>query len=264
MNKVAKQYLASDIVEMENLSEVPPVGGELERPKEEGDGDEEEIKRDRDEDELLRRRMPILPLSASATENSDACKFLAKLELQVPAFLEAVEAKLPFVKSYYADHVCWRTVTMDDYQDLVAKLSGTSGSTLLIESVIGGRPVATFRLEQGIPCGGRLVTVLEIPAPKEGSPYKEGLEHVEFAIGQNSTSSTGQQSPINDARHQLALQEMMDDHPELDWSEKAMKKNVNPDISVKLDLPGIGICSVKFHLLPLAKVIEYELAHGKT
>eukprot|EP00980_Cylindrotheca_fusiformis_P006370 scaffold1356_cov123-Cylindrotheca_fusiformis.AAC.51 len=169
--------------------------------------------------------------------NASQSPFVAKLEEQVPSFLEAVEAKLPFVKTYYADHVCWRTETMEDYQELVAHLR--ENAELLIESEIGGRPIATFQLNRGIPCrGGRQhVNVVEIPAPKVGSPYREGLEHVEFVIGQTQVpneTTRGTASPVNDATHQSMLQKMMEDHPQLNWNEKAKKKHVNPDVSVKV------------------------------
>lgn len=207
-------------------------------------------------------KMALQDRCTSETTEGIASEFISKLEAQVPVFLKAVEAKLPFVKTYYADHVCWRTETMEDYQNLVTKLNDFPGSTLLIESFIGGRPIATFQLKQGIPCKGRQVTVLEIPAPKEGSPYVEGLEHVEFVICLDSNES--QQSPTNNVTHQSMLQKIMEDHPELKWNEKAKSKDVNPDVSLKLDLPDFGKCSVKFHLMPLAKVIEYEIARGMT
>jgi predicted metalloenzyme YecM len=107
----------------------------------------------------------------------------------------------------------------------------------------------------------RSISVLEIPSPKEGSPYPRGLEHVEFAIGlENSDASPI--TPINDATHQYRLQTLMEEHPEIkSWNVKAKRKKINPDVSLKIELPTFGNCSVKFHLLPLESVIEYESAH---
>ena len=192
-----------------------------------------------------------------------ASEFIQKIKLETAQFLEAVEAELPFVEQYYADHVCWRTETVEEYVDLISTLKSCSMATLLIESNIGGRPIATFKLHDGILCcsGRRNVNVIEIPSPKEGSPYARGLEHVEYVIGKEGDII----SPINDANHQVKLQKFMEEHPEItSWNKKAMMKDINPDVSMALNLPHFGKCSVKFHLVPLEKVIEYEVSHGMT
>ncbi|KAL3938713.1 MAG: hypothetical protein SGBAC_006426 [Bacillariaceae sp.] len=194
--------------------------------------------------------------------HADAKVFVAKLNILIPQFVQAIEEKLPFVTNLEADHVCWRTETAESYEGLVSALKEYPGSDLLIESLIGGRPIATFELKEGIPCKGRRLNVLEIPSPKMGSPYSEGLEHVEFVIGPSSDHSA--YSPINDETHEIALKKVMSDHPDINWNTKASSKEVNPDVSLKVELSSFGTCSVKFHLLPLAKVIEYELAHGVT
>jgi predicted metalloenzyme YecM len=61
------------------------------------------------------------------------------------------------------------------------------------------------------------------------------LEHVEFVIDQDFES-------------------FMRRYPDLQFDLKAITKESNPDISLKL-----GEYSVKFHNLPLDKVIEEEL-----
>lgn len=183
-------------------------------------------------------------------------EFIKQLQHEIPVFLEAVETELPFVKEYCADHVCWRTESKQEYDDLVSSLKNYSGATLLIESIIGGRPIATFKLNDGIRCCSdrRSVAVLEIPSPKVGSPYTRGLEHVEFVIGDKDTTT-----PINDTMHQSKLEIFMGKHSEIKWNVKAKDKTINPDVSMKLDLPMFGRCSVKFHLMPLEKVVEYEI-----
>lgn len=186
-----------------------------------------------------------------------ATEFIVQLNNSVPAILEAIEANLPFVEKYQADHICWRTETRQEYDELISSLKDYAGATLLIESIIGGRLIATFELHNGIICCSdrRNVTVLEIPSPKEGSPYKRGLEHVEFVIGDSNDTS-----PMNSTIHQTKLQTFMEEHPEIKWNTKAMNKEVNPDVSCKVKLEEFGMCSVKFHLMPLSKVIEYEIA----
>ena len=188
-----------------------------------------------------------------------------RLREQVPTFLDQVETKLPFVKDMCADHVCYRIETQESYDELVKSLrADTKSWKLLIESMVGGRPIATFELSTPIRGGhGRKISVIEIPSPKAGSPYNEGLEHVEFVL----TKASGEpyaRSPANDNLHQSAFENFMTSHDNLNWSSKAKSKDINPDISVKVELESFGLCSVKFHLMPLAEVIEYEKACGLT
>ena len=187
-------------------------------------------------------------------------KFLTTLSEQVPTFLDCIQSRLfqddMDVSSYEADHVCWRTETVEEYTELVLALkSATDDCTLLIESEIGGRMIATFMLKNGIQAGDRTIDVVEIPAPKDGSPYSVGLEHVEFVISSKDNQPT---SPMNDAVHQSTLDAFMNQHPSFQWNTKAMDKDVNPDVSLKVELDEFGVCGVKFHLMPLAKVIQYE------
>jgi predicted metalloenzyme YecM len=211
------------------------------------------------------------------TDEVAISEFLATLQQQVPPFVKAIETYLANtynmdVSCYMADHVCWRTETLEEYSALVEGLKRNADSiTLLVESEIGGRPIATFWLKQGIQVfattnGGtdhhRVIHILEIPAPKFGSVYKRGLEHVEFVIGTDPSQPFTYPSPYNNDDHQAAFQAFMKQYPMVPWDTKAKTKIINPDISMKmmLHLPEQGgqYCSVKFHLVPLDKVIEFE------
>ena len=205
-----------------------------------------------------RQTLLAMPQQQASSLQKVAIDFIARLEERVPPFLEAVENKLPIVQQYHADHVCWRTETMPEYEELVQALQAFSGARLLIESIVGGHLIATFKLQRGIPCQRRNITILEIPSPKEGSPYATGLEHVEFVIGMEDEKIT---TPINNDTHQSTLDAFMESHKDLPWNTKAKQKRINPDVSFKLEVEDFGICLVKFHLLALEKVIEYEIAH---
>jgi predicted metalloenzyme YecM len=212
-------------------------------------------------------------------------EFLATLQRQVPPFVQAIETALVNtynldVSAYVADHICWRTETEQEYSTLVEALKRSLDSTrLLVESEIGGRPIATFWLTQGIPVPTttsitgtctehRVIQVLEIPAPKLGSAYKKGLEHVEFVIGTKPSQPLLYPSPHNNGDHQSAFEAFMNQYPMIPWDTKAKTKNINPDISLKLIIylpeQGEQHCSVKFHLVPLDKVIEFEQKSAKT
>ena len=186
-------------------------------------------------------------------------KFTSNLLEQTPNFLRAIEAWLLEkdldVSQYQADHICWRTETMEEYSNLVSALRSTEDYTLLIESEIGGRSIATFQMKDGISFENRTVDVVEIPAPKNKSPYKNGLEHVEYVV-----ASGKEYSPKNDDTHQSTLQALMRKHPDIEWITKAQDKDINPDVSTKIELPDFGSCGVKFHLNSLADVIKYEIS----
>ena len=189
-----------------------------------------------------------------------ALSFLDGLRAQVPAFVSAVTESLCAqgidVSDCTPDHVCWRTETLDEYTTLVEALRASETKcTMLIESEIGGRLISTFRLTEGISVlnGKHSITVVEIPAPKEERPYSTGLDHVEFVI-----PSTANISPMNDTTHKQHLQHWMDQYSaSLNWNTKAISKLINPDISLLIDSVGC----VKFHLVSLDSVIEFEKRH---
>lgn len=134
-----------------------------------------------------------------------------------------------------ADHICYRVQTDERYRELREELRRQY--TLLGETDVNGRPIATFQLDTPISTGGWRISYLELPAPKPGSEYTEGLEHVEFVVLGGDL-----------ARFETA-------HPHLadSFSRKGMDKPINPELGLK----GAGI-SVKFHKLPLGEVVRLE------
>lgn len=130
------------------------------------------------------------------------------------------------------DHICYRVATPDRYivwKDLLSK-----NGELLGEHVIGGRPIATFKLHAPIDHQDRRIAVVELPAPKGGSPYPEGWEHVEFVVDEGPR--------VFAARH-----------PSLHWDLSSADKTINPDARLSYD----GF-SVKFHERSLEEVIAQE------
>jgi hypothetical protein len=113
-----------------------------------------------------------------------AQQFVSDLRKQVPLFVSSIITNLNNqhgmdVTNYQADHVCYRTETVYEYNRLVkALLADTNNIHLLVESEIGGRSIATFKLTVPIeiinPCvtagdigSTRLIDVIEIPSPVE-------------------------------------------------------------------------------------------------
>jgi hypothetical protein len=100
--------------------------------------------------------------------------------------------------------------------------------------MIGGRPIATFKLNAPFVFQGRTVHVIELPAPKDGSPYPEGWEHAEFVVAEDPRAFAAR-------------------YPELPWDHSGADKPVNAD--VRLAYAGF---SVKFHEHALEAVIAQE------
>ncbi|HNU55805.1 MAG TPA: VOC family protein [Flavobacteriales bacterium] len=130
------------------------------------------------------------------------------------------------------DHICYRVATAERYlhwKDLLSK-----NGDLLGETMIGGRPISTFKLHEPIIHLDRRITVVELPAPKEGSPYIEGWEHVEFVVGIDPRAFAAR-------------------YPSLPWDMSGADKASNPDVRLSYD----GF-SVKFHQRSLEEVIAQE------
>lgn len=132
-----------------------------------------------------------------------------------------------------ADHLCFRVSTLDEYLFYKNELEKTE--VFLTESEVNGRPIATFQLHTSFKAGNQSVSILELPAPKEGSPYAKGFEHVEFVISQTMDQFSSQ-------------------FPHLSFVRSG-NKNLNPELCLKTKAG-----QVKFHYLPLQRVVEIEKA----
>ncbi len=156
------------------------------------------------------------------------------------AFLEQLFAGLELVgvdvSGMHLDHLCYRVETPDRYAQLKKALGGDG--ELLAETMIGGRPIATFRLQTPIIHGNRAIHLVELPAPKPGSPYAEGWEHAELVVNEDLLTFTRR-------------------HPHLNWDLSDLEKPLNADVRLRL-----GDISVKFHRMPLDEVIRREQSNG--
>ncbi|KAI8912467.1 dihydroxybiphenyl dioxygenase domain-containing protein [Gorgonomyces haynaldii] len=153
---------------------------------------------------------------------------------EIPDFVDQVVRSLEQVgidpRDYFMDHICYRVATQEEY--LHEKHALAQYSDLLVETLIGGRMIATYKLREPFVYGHRTLELIELPAPKPGRLYASGWEHVEFVID-------------------CSLEEFAERHPDLKW--KFDFKEINPDI--RLDF---GTFSVKFHTDSLENVIQFE------
>lgn len=134
------------------------------------------------------------------------------------------------------DHVCYRVETLERYKALSHAWRLYADD--VHESPVNGRPISVFTLAKPLMRAGRSVSLIELPAPKEGSPFVEGWEHAEFVIGGPSFG------PFI-SRH---------NHLSANFDLKGVGKENNPELGLKL-APGF---QAKFHFLSLARVIEQE------
>lgn len=136
------------------------------------------------------------------------------------------------------DHVCYRVETKERYGEMKDKVAEIA--TLLGETEVNGRMIATFELHDYLRAAGWAVPYLELPEPKIGSDYPEGLEHAEFVVVGN-------------------LEHFLERHSDLPFSYKGMGKSINPEAGLKTE----GI-SVKFHEQQLGAVVRIERQLGMT
>lgn len=141
----------------------------------------------------------------------------------------------------FLDHACYRVETVDAYIKLRNEL--LIENELLVEGLIGGRRISTFKMKTPFHFRGREIPLLELPEPKAGSFYAEGWEHVEFVTDR----------PLSSFDNWLVdqLQISPDD---IDRSGAGKARNAD----LRLRLPD-GL-SVKFHEQSLEEVIREELA----
>lgn len=141
------------------------------------------------------------------------------------------------VDSYLLDHICYRVGTTEEYE--VKKRELLDHGTLLIESMVNGRLISTFKLHSPIVYKNRNIEVIELPAPKPGKSYESGLEHVEFV-----------------ATHPLS--EIVEAYPQHEFEVFGINKAINADVTLKL-----GEYCIRFHNQTLEEVIEKELQEEK-
>lgn len=140
------------------------------------------------------------------------------------------------ISNLKADHLCFRVETIEQY-DVYKRFLSKEG-LLLTESVVNGRPIATFSLFVPFTIDKQKIDLVELPSPKRGTGYKVGFEHAEFVINESFDSFIRR-------------------HPGSDFTVSG-NKNLNPELCLKTKQG-----QVKFHHLSLDRIIEIEEASIK-
>ena len=131
------------------------------------------------------------------------------------------------------DTICYRVETNERYDEVKQELSRVA--LLLSEVEINGRLIASFALEEPLAAGTQqAISYIELPQPKLGSDYAEGIDHVQFVT-------------------RLPLSHFHEKYAQLPFETKGLASELNP----LLKLEGDDI-SVKFHDKHMGAVIALE------
>lgn len=136
------------------------------------------------------------------------------------------------VDQYELDHICYRVESVDQYKVKKEELSHLG--ELLVESMVNGRMISTFKLFDPIVYNNRKIYLVELPSPKSSHSYKSGLEHVEFVTKE-------------------PLQKIIERYPQYSFEAFGIHKKINADITLKL-----GEYCIRFHNQSLEDVIKLE------
>ncbi len=129
------------------------------------------------------------------------------------------------------DHICFRVGSLEEYNSYKTFLE--DNGTLLIESLINGRNIATFHLKEAFQSPWGELRTIELPSPKPGTHFETGFEHCEFVISKS-------------------LNDFIQERPDLKF-KPYKRKTLNTEIASET-LNG----ALKFHNLSLPRVIEIE------
>lgn len=130
------------------------------------------------------------------------------------------------------DHLCYRVETQERYEELKKEL--LNFGELAAETMVSGRMISIIDLKKPIIWESFEIKCIELPAPKQGSFYSEGFEHAEFVITE--------------------LDDFIEKHKELPFNTKAMGREINPELGLKIN----DKYQVKFHPLHILEVIKKE------
>ncbi|WP_341534300.1 VOC family protein [Oceanisphaera pacifica] len=131
------------------------------------------------------------------------------------------------------DHLCYRAQDNNEY--LMLRDTLAQCGDVLVEGMIGQRPIITFKLHHPLPSAFGPIPCLELAAPKMGKQHTHGLEHGEIVVA--------------------SLQQLLQDYPWVPFKRDALHSEA-PELSLAL-----GRYQVKFHCQSLADIIALEIAN---
>lgn len=147
-------------------------------------------------------------------------------------FIEANKKGLT-LKQYTCDHICYRVSSFEEYE--AKKIELENLGTLLGESSVSNRKIATFKLFYPVYFNEQIIHIVELPQPKDNSYYSTGFEHAEFVIDRS-------------------FEDFVNEYPDLEFDFSGTKKSNNPELRLQLSVNT----SIKFHHQTLENIIKIE------
>jgi uncharacterized protein len=136
------------------------------------------------------------------------------------------------------DTICYRVETNERYDEIKRQLATVA--LMIDETEVNGRMITVFATHTPLNAGDwRSVSYIEIPQPKSGSYYPEGIDHVQMVT-------------------RLPLSEFQKQHANIGFEEKGLANKLNP----LLKLEGEGV-AIKFHDKHMGAVtaLEQRIVH---
>lgn len=131
------------------------------------------------------------------------------------------------------DTICYRVETNERYVELTRQLA--ERALMISETEVNGRLIAVFATHEPLSAGRwQSISYLEVPQPKPGSYYPEGIDHVQMV--------TRRELPAFHAKYAHVA-----------FEEKGLTSSLNPLLKVV----GDGV-SVKFHDKHMGSVVVLE------
>ena len=134
------------------------------------------------------------------------------------------------------DHMAYRVETLEEYNLKKALLDNLG--VMASELPINGRPIAVYKLNTPLRYKTFPINCIELPAPKDQSFHKTGLQHIEFVV----------KKPLN---------KFIESHKEVDF-ETDFKSTHNRCVTI-----NFSNIAVKFHEKPLLEVVKLQEATGQ-
>lgn len=148
------------------------------------------------------------------------------------AFVTLQKHQVQLQRHWDIDHICYRTSSEENYE--LAKSRFSAFSTLLAETDVNGRMIATFQLAEPIFFEDWQIDLVEVPAPKKGKSHTDGFEHFEVVCD-------------------WTFDELAAAFPNCRSDDSGLIKDLNQELAFKFDN-----FSVKFHHISLKSVINIE------
>lgn len=131
------------------------------------------------------------------------------------------------------DTICYRVETNERYDEIKQQLAELA--LTINETEVNGRLITVFATHTPLSAGKwQSISYIEIPQPKPGSYYSEGIDHVQMVT-------------------RRSLSDFKKEHADVTFEEKGLANKLNPLLKLLSDE-----VAVKFHDKHMGSVIELE------